>query len=125
MRRAKQVSRILLDGADAANPPLKAVRLAPRAHQAKMFKDEWQAAASVPRSGWREWREAGVQFSKFHQEGTPFALPFNPDSYLWDEAWGWSRQDGNHRFEALLSAGAATYDAFLGKPKKKQPFDSF
>jgi hypothetical protein len=33
-------------------------------------------------------------------------------------------QDGNHRYEALVKAGATTYDAFLGKPKEKKPMDS-
>ena len=135
----------------------------------RVYKDAWEAAASLPRSGWREWREAGVQFSRFHLPSTPFALPFSPDDYLWagpftfkmpepdnffqpghyrrgvkkylamlargltlppvamiyHEAWGWTMQDGNHRFEALATAGAATYDAFLGKPKRKKPIDSF
>src|SRR5439155_2299512 len=109
-------------------------------------------------------RTAGVQFSSFRKEGTPFALPFRPDSYLWagpftlrmsqwdldkgkdyrergidfhlghyqrgikkytnmlarglklppvvllyHEAWGWTMQDGNHRYEALLKTGATTY----------------
>jgi hypothetical protein len=26
-------------------------------------------------------------------------------------------QDGNHRYEALVKAGAKAFDAFLGKPK--------
>ena len=34
-------------------------------------------------------------------------------------------QDGNHRFEALVKAGVHTYDAFLGKPRRKRPIDSF
>jgi hypothetical protein len=34
-------------------------------------------------------------------------------------------QDGNHRYTARAAAGAATYDAFLGKLKRKKPIDSF
>lgn len=34
-------------------------------------------------------------------------------------------QDGNDRYEALVKVGVATYDAFRGKPKRKQPVDSF
>ncbi len=44
---------------------------------------------------------------------------------LFHEAWGWNIQDGNHRWEALVTAGAPTYQAFLGKPKRKQRIDSF
>ena len=147
---------------------MNAARHVSRPQQGRVYEDAWQAAASVPRSGWREWREAGVQFSKFHIDRTAFALPFRPDSYLWagpftlampeqplrrpghyrrgvkkyasmlakglklppvallyHEAWGWTMQDGNHRFEALVNSGATTYDAFLAKPKKKQAADSF
>jgi hypothetical protein len=173
MTSAERLLRILLDEADADPHAMKGVRPASRPRQGKVFKDAWEAAASVPRSGWRDWREAGVQFSQFHQDRTPFALPFRPDSYVWagpftlkmpggpserredfrlghyrrgvrkyasmlaqglklppvallyHEAWGWTMQDGNHRFEALVKAGATTYDAFLGTPKQKQAFDSF
>jgi hypothetical protein len=52
-------------------------------------------------------------------------LRLPPVALLYHEAWGWTMQDGNHRYEALTSAGAATYDAFLGKPKKKKPIDEF
>ncbi len=127
--------------------------------EARIYRDAWEAAASVPASGWREWQEAGVQFSRFHVEGTPFELPFRPEDYLWagpftlkmpkssnrwgyyrrgvkkylnmlakglklppvlllQRAWGWALEDGSHRFEALMKAGAATYDAFLGRPKR-------
>lgn len=114
-----------------------------------------------------------MRFSELHRPGTPFALPFSPDDYLWagpftlrlpaeavklaqgghgwghyrrgvgkylavlarglklapvallyHEARGWTMQDGSHRYMALAAAGAATYDAFLGKPKKKKPIDS-
>jgi hypothetical protein len=171
MTRAEALSRFLLDEADPASGSAKAPR--PLSRPSKVFKDAWAAAASVPRAGWREWREAGVQFSKFHQDGTAFALPFRPEDYRWagpftlkmpehdpgfapsfrsghyrrgvrkyanmlakgmklppicllyHEAWGWTRQDGNHRYEALVKAGATTYDVFLGKPKRKQAFDSF
>jgi hypothetical protein len=44
-----------------------------------------------------------------------------PPVLLLQQPGGWTLQDGSHRFEALMKAGAATYDAFLGKPKKKKP----
>lgn len=139
----------------------------------KVYASAEEAAASVPRSGWQDWRKVGVQFSRFHRPATQFALPFSPDDYLWagpftlkmseydlkigqefrigyyqravkkymrmlarglklppvallyHDAWGWSMQDGNHRYEALVRAGALTYDAFLGKPKFRKPDDTF
>jgi len=52
-------------------------------------------------------------------------LKLPPVGLLYHEAWGWTMQDGNHRYEALLTTGATTYDAYLGKPKRKKPVDSF
>ena len=167
MRRAEEIAGILLDEADAAPRAIKRVRPVSRPDVQVVYKEAGDAAITVPRSGWREWREAGVQFSKFHVDRTAFALPFRPDDYLWagpftlampeqavrrrghyrrgvrryasmlakglklppvvllyQEARGWTMQDGNHRFEALVNAEATTYDAFLGKPKKKQASDS-
>jgi len=134
--------------------------------EGRAYETPAEAAQSVPPLGWHEWQAAGVQFSRFHKDGTPFALPFRPEAYLWagpftlwvpkahqaqgqqfrrghfrrgvkkyanmlargqaippvvllyHEPWGWTMQDGNHRYEALVKAGAATYDAFLGKPKQ-------
>ncbi len=174
MTCAERIIESLLD--DEQLPPAAMTRAHRVDHVAKtrIYRDAWEAEASVPRSGWRDWRVAGVQFSAFHREGTPFALPFRPDSYLWagpftlrlpvedvesarqgyrwahyqrgvrkyanmlargikpppvvllyHDAWGWTMQDGNHRYEALAKAGATTYDAFLGRPKRKQAFDSF
>jgi hypothetical protein len=167
---ADDIIRYLLDSEESRS--MTWMREKPRAER-RVYQDAWDAAAKVPRSGWREWREAGVQFSKFHRPGTAFALPFRTDDYLWagpftlkmpdsdlptdpgfrlgayrrgvqkysrmlakglrlppvallyDEAWGWTMQDGNHRYEALARAGAATIDAFLGKPKMKKPINSF
>jgi hypothetical protein len=157
-----------------------ATRIVSRLLEGRAYDTDFEAARSVPASDWRDWRSAGVQFSSFHKDRTPFALPFRPDDYLragpftlripqsdldigkdyrqrgiefrlghyrrgvkkyanmlakglklppvvllYHEAWGWTMQDGNHRYEALVKAGAATYDAFLGKPKKKKPIDSF
>lgn len=48
-------------------------------------------------------------------------LEVPPVVMLYHEPWGWTIQDGNHRYEALVKAGATTYDAFLGKPKTKKP----
>lgn len=138
----------------------------------RVFDTAADAANSVPASGWRDWQTTGVQFSSFHKDRTPFALPFRPEDYVWagpftlrlpqqhqekgkdfrlghfrrgvskyttmlargqavppvvllyQEPWGWSMQDGNHRYEALVKAGATTYDAFLGKPKLSTPTDS-
>ena len=159
MTRAQTLVHRLLDDAPTGNG-----KAAPAEH--RVYTDEWEAAASVPPSGWREWQEAGVSFSRFHIEGTPFELPFRPDDYLWagpftlkmpksSNRWGyyrrgvkkylamlakglklppvlllqqpggWTLQDGSHRFEALMKARVATYDAFLGKPKKKKPIGEF
>jgi hypothetical protein len=52
MNRAEALVHRLLDEA-----PTDSRKAGP-----KVYNDEWAAAASVPRSGWREWREAGVQF---------------------------------------------------------------
>jgi hypothetical protein len=52
-------------------------------------------------------------------------LKLPPVALFYHEAWGWTMQDGNHRFEALVNGGAVTYDASFGKPKRKQPFGSF
>jgi hypothetical protein len=52
-------------------------------------------------------------------------LRLPPVVLLYHEAWGWTMQDGNHRYEALVKAGATTYDAFLARPKKKRTIDSF
>jgi hypothetical protein len=157
-----------------------ATRIVSRLLEGRVFATDFEAARSVPASGWRDWQSAGVQFSSYHKDRTPSALPFRPDDYLWagpftlkihqsdldmgkdyrergidfhlghyqrgvkkymnrlakglklppvvllyHDAWGWTMQDGNHRYEALVKAGATTYDAFLGKPKKKKPIDSF
>lgn len=157
-----------------------ATQIVSRLLEGRVFDTAFEAARTVPDSGWQDWRSAGVQFSSFHKDRTPFALPFRPEDYLWagpftlkmskwdlnmgkdyrergidfhlghyrrgvtkcanmlekglklppvallyHEAWGWTMQDGNHRYEALVKAGAATYDAFLGKPRRKQPVDSF
>lgn len=136
-----------------------------------VFSSAYAAAGWIRR--WRPWREVGVRFSRFHVPKTPFALPFDPNDYLWagpvtltlpeqseferasfrlghyrrgvrkylsllargkridpvvllyHEAWGWTMQDGNHRYEALVRHGAKTYEAFLAKPKRPQPFDRF
>lgn len=48
----------------------------------RVFKTAHEAAASL-RGKWKEWKEAGVRFSKFHVPGTDFALPFDPNDYLW------------------------------------------
>jgi hypothetical protein len=135
------------------------------------FSSAYAAARRIRR--WRSWREVGVRFSSFHVPKTPFALPFDPNDYLWagpvtltlrekgeferdsfrlghyrrgvrkylsllargkkidpvvllyHEAWGWTLQDGNHRYEALVRHGAKTYEAFLAKPKRPQPIDRF
>jgi hypothetical protein len=50
--------------------------------QPRVFNNAHEAAASL-RGGWKEWKEAGVQFSRFHLPGTDFALPFDPNDYLW------------------------------------------
>jgi hypothetical protein len=50
-------------------------------------------------------------------------LKLPPVALLYHEAWGWTMQEGNHRYEAPARAGAATYAAFLGKPKRKKPID--
>ena len=139
--------------------------------QSRVFESAHEAAASL-RGKWRAWKETGVQFSRFHVPGTDFALPFDPNDYLWagpvtlkldlpqdgigyhrrghyrrgvrkyinllkrgeklppvvllyHEAWDWTMQDGNHRMEALITHRAATYDAFLAKPRKKKPIDEF
>jgi len=42
-----------------------------------------------------------------------------PVVLLHHEPWGWTVRDGNHRYEALVRAGATTFDAFLGKAKKE------
>jgi hypothetical protein len=136
-----------------------------------VFLTAYDAARSV-RGKWQEWRAAGVWLSKFHKPGTAFALPFNPDDYLWagpvtlkleipegremyyrrghyrrgvrkylnqlkrgeklppvvllyHEAWDWTIQDGNHRMEAIITHRAPTYEAFLGKPKRRKPIDEF
>jgi hypothetical protein len=52
-------------------------------------------------------------------------LKLPPVALLYHEAWGWTMQDGNRRYEALVKAGATAYDVFLGKPKRKKPMDSF
>jgi hypothetical protein len=136
-----------------------------------VFNTAHEAVATL-RGRWKEWKQAGVQFSRFHVPGTDFALPFDPNDYLWagpvtlkldlpehgisylrrghyrrgvrkylnqlkrgkklppvvllyHEAWDWTMQDGNHRMEALVTHRAATYEAFLAKPKKKKPIDQF
>jgi hypothetical protein len=48
----------------------------------RVFETAHDAARSI-RGKWQEWRAAGVGFSKFHKPGTAFALPFDPDDYLW------------------------------------------
>lgn len=45
--------------------------------------DTAHGAATAFRGRWQEWKAAGVQFSRFHVPGTAFALPFDPDDYLW------------------------------------------
>ena len=50
--------------------------------QPRVFNTAHEAAASL-RGKWKEWRQAGVQFSRFHIPRTAFALPFDPDDYLW------------------------------------------
>jgi hypothetical protein len=50
--------------------------------QPRVFNSAHEAAASI-RGKWKEWKKAGVQFSKFHVPGTDFALPFDPNDYLW------------------------------------------
>ena len=50
--------------------------------QPRVFNNAHEAAASL-RGGWKEWKEAGVQFSRFHVPGSDFALPFDPNDYLW------------------------------------------
>lgn len=50
--------------------------------RARVFNSAHEAAASL-RGKWKQWKEAGVQFSKFHVPGTAFALPFDPNDYLW------------------------------------------
>jgi len=139
--------------------------------QPRVFLTAHDAARSV-RGKWQEWRAAGVWLSKFHKPGTAFALPFDPDDYLWagpvtlkleipegremyyrrghyrrgvrkylnqlkrgeklppvvllyHEAWDWTIQDGNHRMEAIITHRAPTYEAFLGKPKRRKPIDEF
>ena len=139
--------------------------------QPRVFLTAQDAARSV-RGKWQEWRATGVWLSKFHKPGTAFALPFDPDDYLWagpvtlkleipegrevfyrkghyrrgvrkylsqlkrgeklppvvllyHEAWDWTMQDGNHRMEALITYRAQTYEAFLGKPKRRKPIDEF
>jgi hypothetical protein len=139
--------------------------------QPRVFLTAHDAARSV-RGKWHEWRAAGVWLSRFHKPRTAFALPFDPDDYLWagpvtlkleipegrelfyrrghyrrgvrkylnqlkrgeklppvvllyHEAWDWTMQDGNHRMEALTTHRAPTYEAFLGKPKRRKPIDEF
>ena len=139
--------------------------------QPRVFETAHDAARSV-RGKWQEWRAAGVWLSKFHKPGTAFALPFDPEDYLWagpvtlkldipqgrevfyrrghyrrgvrkylsqlkrgeklppvvllyHEAWDWTMQDGNHRMEALITYRAQTYEAFLGKPKRRKSIDEF
>lgn len=135
--------------------------------EGQAYETPAQAAQSVPLSAWRDWQAAGIQVSRFHEDGTPFALPFRLESYLWagpftlwvpadhqaqgqqfrrghfrrgvkkyanllargqaippvlmlyHEPWGWTLQDGNHRYEALVKSGVKTFDAFLGKPKRQ------
>ncbi len=48
-----------------------------------------------------------------------------PPVLLLQQPAGWALQDGSRRFEALMKAGAATYDAFLGKPKCKKAIAPF
>jgi len=48
----------------------------------RVFETAHDAARSI-RGNWQEWRGAGVWFSSFHKPGTAFALPFDPDDYLW------------------------------------------
>src|SRR5439155_17284650 len=144
----------------------EATRIADSLLESRVFDSAADAAKTVPASGWRDWQSAGVEFSRFHKDHTPFALPFRPDSYVWSgpftlrlperhqqqgqqfrlghfrrgvkkystliargqtlppvvllyhEDGSWRMQDGNHRYEALVKAGAKTYDAFLGKPKR-------
>ena len=48
-----------------------------------------------------------------------------PVLLLYHEAWGWTLQDGNHRAEALAVHRAPTYEAFLGKPKRRKSIDEF
>jgi hypothetical protein len=50
--------------------------------QPRVFLTAHDAARSV-RGKWHEWRAAGVWLSKFHKPRTAFALPFDPDDYLW------------------------------------------
>src|SRR5205807_734250 len=80
---AKQIIRFLLNDERLSLVPMKPALVTSRLVESRTYNDAWQAEESVPRSGWRDWRSAGVQFSSFHKEGTPFALPFRPDSYLW------------------------------------------
>lgn len=47
-----------------------------------MFNTAHEAVATL-RGRWKEWQQAGVQFSRFHIPGTDFALPFDPNDYLW------------------------------------------
>lgn len=58
-------------------PSARSASLEPR-----VFNSAHEAAANF-RGKWREWKEAGVQFSRFHIPGTDFALPFDPSDYLW------------------------------------------
>ena len=52
------------------------------ARKPRVFETAHDAARSI-RGKWQEWRAAGVRFSKFHKPGAAFALPFDPDDYLW------------------------------------------
>ena len=45
-------------------------------------------------------------------------LAVPPVILLYHDVWGWTMQDGNHRYEALVKVGVATYDVFLGKPRR-------
>ncbi len=51
--------------------------------ESRVFDTAADAAKSVPSSGRRDWQSAGVESSRFHKDHTPFALPFQPDSYVW------------------------------------------
>jgi len=56
--------------------------MAVSARKPRVFETAHDAVRSI-RGKWQEWRAAGVGFSKFHKPGTAFALPFDPDDYLW------------------------------------------
>jgi len=64
-------------------PSNEATRVADRLLESRVFDSAADAAKTVPASGWRDWQSAGVQFSRFHMDRTPFALPFRPEDYLW------------------------------------------